>query len=219
MLFRRQAGRGVRLRRQRAAVPFRPARQVIFPPLAFVLDVWNGVSVGSGRDGPFAARISKRPIMPGDLSAAVSRILIADDNHQNCELLDAYLADEGYHVDLVYDGQQALNAVAEQQPDLILLDIMMPKLSGYEVCKRLKSDPLTRDIPIIMVTALAEMGDIEKAVRAGADDFLTKPVNKLELTTRVRSLLRVRHLTNERDRLLAYLASVEAMREEHQAMR
>lgn len=144
-----------------------------------------------------------------ETNSGPSRLLIADDNHQNCELLDAYLSGEGYQIDVVYDGQQTLDQVARAQPDLILLDIMMPRMSGYEVCSRLKADKATRDIPIIMVTALAELGDIEKAVNAGADDFLTKPVNKLELTTRVRSLLRVRHLTNERDRLLAYLAEVE----------
>ncbi|MGE3313873.1 MAG: response regulator [Planctomycetaceae bacterium] len=139
-----------------------------------------------------------------------SKILIADDNHQNCELLDAYLADEGYEMVVAYDGKQALQKVAETQPDLILLDIMMPKLSGYEVCQQLKRDESTRNIPILMVTALNEQGDIEKAVAAGCDDFLTKPVNSLELKTRVRSLLRVRHLTNERDRLLAYLSEVES---------
>lgn len=149
--------------------------------------------------------------MPHEDTVGPSKILIADDNHQNCELLDAYLAAEGYIIDMVYDGQQTLDRVAESQPDLILLDIMMPRMSGYEVCERLKADKATRDIPIIMVTALAEMGDIERAVNAGADDFLTKPVHKLELKTRVRSLLRVRHLTNERDRLLAYLAGVEGM--------
>lgn len=155
--------------------------------------------------------------MARDEPTTPSKILIADDNHQNCELLDAYLSEEGYEISMAYDGQQTLDAVAKSHPDLILLDIMMPKMSGYEVCQRLKGDPETRKIPILMVTALAEMGDIEKAVNAGADDFLTKPVNKLELTTRVRSLLQIRHLTNERDRLLEYLASVEAMREEPSA--
>jgi len=92
---------------------------------------------------------------------------------------------------------------------LILLDIMMPKLSGYEVCSQLKKDPATKLIPILMITALKEMGDIEKALAAGADDFLTKPVHRLELRTRVRSQLRVRHLTSERDRLLAYLQEVD----------
>lgn len=147
--------------------------------------------------------------MNSPTEARPSKVLIADDNVQNCELLDAYLADEGYEISMSYDGQSTLEGVRSLQPDLILLDIMMPKLSGYEVCQRLKDDTATRDIPILMVTALNEMGDIEKAVQAGADDFLSKPVNRLELTTRVRSLLRVRHLTNERDRLLAHLEEVE----------
>jgi len=151
--------------------------------------------------------------MRRDEKRPTSKILIADDNHQNCELLDAYLADEGYQIEMVYDGQQTLDAVEKSQPDLILLDIMMPKVSGYEVCHRLKSNPGTSKISIIMVTALAEMGDIEKAVNAGANDFLTKPVNKLELTTRVKTLLELRHVTSERDRLLAYMEGVDRLRE------
>ena len=107
------------------------------------------------------------------------------------------------------DGQQTMQIVEQHQPDLILLDIMMPRMSGYEVCSQIKADPAKRGIPVLMVTALNEAGDIEKAVNAGCDDFLTKPVNRLELRTRVRSLLRVRHLTNERDRLLAYLEEME----------
>jgi two-component system, OmpR family, alkaline phosphatase synthesis response regulator PhoP len=146
---------------------------------------------------------------PGDADVLVGRILIADDNQQNRELLEAYLADDGHEILMAADGRQTLDVTLEQKPDLILLDIMMPKLSGYEVCQRLKENPTTRNIPVLMVTALRDMGDIEKAVAAGADDFLSKPVHRLELKTRVRSLLRVRHLTNERDRLLAYLAEVE----------
>lgn len=143
--------------------------------------------------------------------SAPSKILIADDNLQNCELLEAYLSESGetYEIAMAEDGAKTIAEVERFHPDLILLDIMMPKLSGYEVCQRLKQNPATRGIPILMVTALNELGDIEKAVKAGADDFLTKPVNRLELTTRVRSLLRVRHLTNERDRLLAYLEEVD----------
>jgi two-component system, OmpR family, alkaline phosphatase synthesis response regulator PhoP len=141
-----------------------------------------------------------------------SKILIADDNVQNCELVDAYLAEDGYEMSVAYDGAQAMKRVEELQPDLVLLDIMMPKLSGYEVCEWIKSNPQTKDIPVLMVTALSEQGDIEKAVKAGCDDFLTKPINSLELKTRVRSLLRVRHLTNERDRLLAYMAEIENSR-------
>lgn len=138
------------------------------------------------------------------------RILIADDNEQNRELLEAYLCDEGHEILMSEDGQKTLERARAERPDLILLDIMMPKMSGYEVCQQLRSEEETKRIPILMVTALKEMGDIEKAVAAGADDFLTKPVNRLELKTRVRSLLRVRHLTNERDRLLAYLQEVDA---------
>lgn len=142
-----------------------------------------------------------------DLSG--SRVLIADDNEQNRELLDAYLADETYEILMAHDGQQTMEVVEASHPDLILLDIMMPRMSGYEVCEQLKANPETRNIPVLMVTALNEMGDIEKAVKAGCDDFLSKPVNQLELKTRVRSLLRVRHLANERDRLLAYLEEME----------
>lgn len=147
--------------------------------------------------------------MPDSEVSQPSKILISDDNEQNCELLEAYLAGEDYDIAMAFDGQETIDKVAEFQPDIILLDIMMPRMSGYEVCEQLKKDAATASIPILMVTALNEMGDIEKAVNAGCDDFLTKPVNRLELTTRVRSLLRVRHLTNERDRLLAYLQDVD----------
>jgi CheY-like chemotaxis protein len=139
-----------------------------------------------------------------------SRILVADDNVQNCELLQAYLDDLNVDVVLAYDGQETLDKVAAETFDLILLDIMMPKVSGFEICRKLKSDEKTRDIPIVMVTALNEMGDIERGVEAGTDDFLSKPISKLELLTRVKSLLRVRHLKSELERTLAYLGEVEA---------
>jgi CheY-like chemotaxis protein len=147
--------------------------------------------------------------MDSDINLQASRVLIADDIPQNRELLEAYLASEGYTILVAGDGQETMQMVDRHQPDLILLDIMMPRMSGYEVCVQIKSDPARRNIPVLIVTALNEPGDIEKAVNAGCDDFLTKPVNGLELRTRVRSLLRVRHLTNERDRLLAYLAEME----------
>jgi len=146
---------------------------------------------------------------PGSSSDRPLRLLIADDNQQNRELLEAYLVGEGYEIAMSSDGQETLEQVEAFGPDLVLLDIMMPRLSGYEVCQQLKEADATRGIPILMVTALNEMGDIERAVEAGCDDFLTKPVNRLELTTRVKSLLRVRQLTDERDRLLAYLAEVD----------
>ena len=93
---------------------------------------------------------------------------------------------------------------------MILLDVMMPKLSGFEVCQQLKENPKTRGIMILMVTALNELGDIERAVNAGANDFLSKPVNKLELVTRVKTMLSLRHMTDEVERLRQYIAMMEA---------
>ena len=110
---------------------------------------------------------------------------------------------------MAVDGRDTLAKVAEFQPDLILLDIMMPKLSGFEVCKTLKRDPATRQIMILMVTALNELGDIERAVAAGCDDFLSKPVNKLELVKRVENMLKLRHVTDELERLRRYIDSME----------
>lgn len=138
-------------------------------------------------------------------------VLIVDDNEQNLELLQAYLDDIGGPVRVVSDGIQAIESVKNDPPDIILLDIMMPRMSGYQVCKLLKDSEETRDIPIIMVTALSEVGDVERAIDVGADDFLTKPVNKLELLTRVRSLLRVRQLKRNLDDAVA---EVRALRDQ-----
>ena len=139
-----------------------------------------------------------------------STILVVDDNPQNLELLQAYLEDLDCKVVSAVDGVEAMQAIAGHNPDLILLDIMMPRMSGFEVCRRLKEDKATAGIPILMVTALNELGDIERAVAAGTDDFLSKPINKLELLTRVKSLLRVRHLEGELERTLAYLQEVDS---------
>lgn len=137
-------------------------------------------------------------------------ILLVDDNEQNLELLNAYLDEVSGPIRFARNGLEALESVANQAPDIILLDIMMPQMSGYQVCEKLKKNPDTRDIPIIMVTALNEVGDVERAVDAGADDFLTKPVNRLELITRVRSLLRVRQLKRDLD---AAVNEVKEMRD------
>ena len=104
---------------------------------------------------------------------------------------------------------EALDKVQQHNPDLILLDIMMPRMSGFQVSRQLKGDPKTRDIQILMVTALNELGDIEQANDCGTDDYISKPVNKFELLTRVRSLLRVRHLKSELERALTYLNEIE----------
>lgn len=136
---------------------------------------------------------------------AGSTILIVDDNEQNLELIQAYLEGLGCIIRTATDGHEAVQSVEASLPDIILLDVMMPRMSGFQACQRIKADPRSRDIPIVMVTALNELGDVERAVECGADDFLTKPVNKLELVTRVRSLLRVRRLKKELDRTLEEL--------------
>lgn len=161
--------------------------------------------------------MSETPTMPKsaadeqiDLSDSV--ILIVDDNAQNVELLQAYLEDLGCNILTCGDGIEAMNLIEDADqptPDLILLDVMMPRMSGFEVCRKLKEDPATRAIPIMMVTALNELGDIERGVESGTDDFLSKPVNKLELITRVKSLLRVRHLKRELDRTMAYIQDIQ----------
>jgi two-component system alkaline phosphatase synthesis response regulator PhoP len=136
-------------------------------------------------------------------------ILVVDDNQQNLELLVAYLEDIDCRTLTAADGVEALKIISKELPDLILLDVMMPKMSGFEVCKRVKSDPKTADIPVIMVTALNEFGDIERGLDSGTDDFLSKPVNKLELLTRIKIMLRLKHLTDKLERTLAYLSEIE----------
>jgi CheY-like chemotaxis protein len=144
-----------------------------------------------------------------DSSLPQSTVLVVDDNPQNVELLAAFLEALPVKIVTAVDGIDALEKVRANHPDLILLDIMMPRMSGFGVCEKLKKDPATRDIQILMVTALNELGDIERATDCGTDDFISKPVNKFELLTRVKSLLRVRHLKNELERALTYLNEVE----------
>jgi two-component system, OmpR family, alkaline phosphatase synthesis response regulator PhoP len=136
-------------------------------------------------------------------------VLIVDDNAQNLELLQAYLEEIDCDTIPAYDGLQALELVAKRKPDLVLLDIMMPQMSGFEVCRRLKKDPNTQDIPIIMVTALSEFGDIERGIDSGTDDFVSKPVNRLELLARVKTMLKLKHLSDKLERTLAYLSEIE----------
>jgi two-component system alkaline phosphatase synthesis response regulator PhoP len=138
-----------------------------------------------------------------------STVLIVDDNPQNVELLQAFLESLPVKIVTAADGVEALEKVAQHKPDLILLDIMMPRMSGFQVCRRVKGDAKTKDIQVLMVTALNELGDIEQATECGTDDFVSKPVNKFELLTRVKSLLRVRHLKGELERALTYLNEIE----------
>lgn len=124
---------------------------------------------------------------------------MADDITQNVKLLRVILTASEYDVIEAYDGEEALEKAKTENPDLILLDIMMPGLTGYEVCQKLRADGMTKNIPIVMITALHEMDDRIKGIEAGADDFISKPFNKAELLARVKSLLRMRQSTAKRD--------------------
>jgi hypothetical protein len=146
-----------------------------------------------------------------DVTAAPRRprVLIADDNEPNRELLEVYLADIDCDIATAVDGADTLAKVEAFQPDVILLDVMMPKLSGFEVCQRLKSAAASSRIMILMVTALGELGDIERAVQAGTDDFLSKPVNRVELVKRVENMLKLRHVSDELERLRSYIRTMD----------
>lgn len=137
------------------------------------------------------------------------RILIADDNDANRELLEAYLVNVDCEIETSIDGEDTLQKVDSFNPDLVLLDVMMPKLSGFEVCKQLKDDPVKKRVMILMVTALNELGDIERAVSAGTDDFLSKPVNKVELLKRVENMLKLKGSEDELERLRQYIQEME----------
>jgi CheY-like chemotaxis protein len=137
----------------------------------------------------------------GPVDIRGSKVLVVDDNPQNTELVSAYLETLPVEVATAIDGVEAMAQADRFRPDVVLLDVMMPRMSGFEVCQKLKQNPALRDTVVIMVTALHEVGDFERAVECGCDDFITKPVNKLELVTRVRSLLRVRVLRRMLDEL------------------
>jgi CheY-like chemotaxis protein len=140
---------------------------------------------------------------------AMPRVLIADDNPQNAELLDAHLDGIGYETRITANGEETLSAVKEWAPDVVLLDVMMPKLSGFEVCKRMKADPATSNTAVLMVTALDQPTDVARAFDAGTDDFLTKPIHKAELVLRVKALVDAKNEPTEVDRTLAYMRRVQ----------
>ncbi len=140
-----------------------------------------------------------------DVLVKSSKILVVDDVPVNLKLQRTYLNAVGYEVVDARDGVEALEMVDKEMPDLILLDVMMPKMNGFQVCQTLKNGKSTRFIPIIMVTALNELEDKIKGIEAGADDFICKPYNKLELLARVKSLLRIKHLHDQLEEKVAEL--------------
>src|SRR6202521_1992876 len=126
-----------------------------------------------------------------------ARVLVVDDVALNVRLLTAKLASEYFEVVSADNGPSALDMVEAELPDIILLDVMMPRMDGFEVCRRLKANPRTADIPVVMVTALSDVADRLRGLEAGADDFLTKPVNDIALFARVRSLVRLKRMMEE----------------------
>lgn len=131
-------------------------------------------------------------IPANDTTRKRARVLIVDDDPKNLALLEIMLAPEGYVIQTAPNGETALAAVAEQPPDLILLDIMMPGMDGYHTASRIKTNPVTKHIPIIMVSSLDDKNSRMHGLRAGAEEFLTKPVDRAELCVRVRNLLALR---------------------------
>ena len=131
------------------------------------------------------------------MSGEKGKILIVDDEESNRSLFTRFLAKNGYAAVEAEDGETALAVVEREKPDAVLLDVMMPKLDGYEVCRRLKGNPKTAHLPVILVTGLTERDDRIKGMEAGADDFLTKPVDWQEVVLRVRNAVRVKRLFDE----------------------
>ncbi len=134
-----------------------------------------------------------------DAQRSAGKVLVVDDEAANVRLLTALLAREGYAVVTASDGEEALAMVASEQPDLVLMDVLMPTLSGYDVCERIKENPSTRLTPVVLITALHEREHKIRGINAGADDFLTKPVDPHELKARARSLVRLKRYTDDLD--------------------
>jgi putative two-component system response regulator len=141
-------------------------------------------------------------------------VLVVDDEELNRKLMRVLLTRRGFHVEEAADGEEALQKVEQRTPDVILLDVMMPRLDGLEACRRLKQDPRTQLIPVVLVTALSAPDDRVAGIEAGADDFLSKPFHQAELLARVRSLIRLKQLTDQLERtetiLFTLAAAVEA---------
>ncbi|NQU10830.1 response regulator [bacterium] len=140
-------------------------------------------------------------------------VLIADDEAGLRTLMAEVLAEQGYVVQTAANGEETLRQIRQQKPDLLLLDLRMPGQSGLEVCRAVRADPATADLPIIVVTGLETRTALEESIIAGADDFLAKPLDTLELSVRVRSLLRVGNIQDAERRLEAYVRTLQRMRD------
>lgn len=149
---------------------------------------------------------------------AASKILVVDDVPDSVQLLEDILVAEGYQVITAYDGAQALDKALSEQPNVILLDVMMPKLDGYEVCRRLKQSEAMHFTPVVLITILQDMDSKIRGLEAGADEFLSKPFNRLELLTRVRALLRTNRLHQELQHSYEELRRLESLRDDLLAM-
>ena len=139
----------------------------------------------------------------------MARVLIVDDTRPNAELLEEHLDGTGHETRIATNGEDALRDAFAWRPDMVLLDIMMPKVSGFDVCKRLRADPATAGVGVLMVTALDQPTDIERAVEVGTDDFVTRPINRTELLLRVRALLGALNEPTPTARTLAYYRRVQ----------
>lgn len=124
------------------------------------------------------------------------KILVVDDLPLNVELIEGILEND-YKIISAYSGKEALEKIKSEKPDIVLLDVVMPEINGFEVCEKIKQESTTHFIPVVMITALSELDDKVKAIDAGADDFLTKPISRIELTTRVKSLLKTKNLYDQ----------------------
>jgi putative two-component system response regulator len=137
-----------------------------------------------------------------------SRILVVDDEPSNLDVLTRLLGKSDYELLIAHDGQSAVDIVRREHPDLVLMDVMMPVLSGFEACRAIKADPTTRLIPVVLVTSLQDPASRIEGIEAGADDFLSKPYNRQEMSARVKSLLRIKKYTDELDSAEALIMSL-----------
>jgi putative two-component system response regulator len=145
-------------------------------------------------------------VVKGELDMANEKILLVDDEENNLKLLSHWLISLGYDIDLASNGEEGVKKCMSARPDLVILDIMMPVMDGYEACRRIKAAPLTKNIPVILVTALQDRESKLKGLSAGANDFLSKPIDQAELTMRVKNLLKIKAFE---DTILGYNERLE----------